>query len=402
MATSTQLPPVTPPRPSTSSRYPTHLSRRVPPSSSAVGRPPLHHRGTSHMYETLEDLLREAGYKETRIFTPEAPERGGTSSSSSGETVGGTVVKLLSTWMTRHVDPDATPTPSPNTTPKRPLRHTLSAPQMPARHAKHAPPSPSWLTSLFSPRTPPSTPQRQRPTTPRLLSAHPRAASSHAVVTMTNVVCRPVPVRKGSSTSSSRSGGGKSSRASSSSRGSKTKKKNVPMLVCQSSPGPCRHDHNGDDSSRSSTTDEAEEEDDNSEDEDEIDLTSILIPAKRQHSIRSLRTVLHNATKRPASSAHAHPYPHRRISSLNPSRDRPRSPLSPSQPTTPSTSHRYAAYQTSLPARITREPLREEPERMDVDTDGGEEGHWDSGEFMSAKVKRKRSRLPGAWGAWGR
>lgn len=32
---------------------------------------PLHRRGTSNTYERLEDLLREAGYKETRIFTPE-------------------------------------------------------------------------------------------------------------------------------------------------------------------------------------------------------------------------------------------------------------------------------------------------------------------------------------------
>ncbi|KAJ6571788.1 hypothetical protein B0H19DRAFT_1255722 [Mycena capillaripes] len=36
-----------------------------------VGRVPLHRRGTSKTYERLEDLLAEAGYKETRIFTPE-------------------------------------------------------------------------------------------------------------------------------------------------------------------------------------------------------------------------------------------------------------------------------------------------------------------------------------------
>lgn len=33
---------------------------------------PLHRRGKSKTYEALEDLLREAGYKETRIFTPES------------------------------------------------------------------------------------------------------------------------------------------------------------------------------------------------------------------------------------------------------------------------------------------------------------------------------------------
>lgn len=37
------------------------------------GHVPLHRRGTSRKYERMEDLLREAGYKETRIFTP--PER---------------------------------------------------------------------------------------------------------------------------------------------------------------------------------------------------------------------------------------------------------------------------------------------------------------------------------------
>lgn len=37
-----------------------------------LGRVPLHRRGTSQTYERLEDLLREAGYKETRVFTPEA------------------------------------------------------------------------------------------------------------------------------------------------------------------------------------------------------------------------------------------------------------------------------------------------------------------------------------------
>lgn len=43
------------------------------PSGLALGGPrvPLHRRGTSKTYERLEDLLQEAGYKETRIFTPE-------------------------------------------------------------------------------------------------------------------------------------------------------------------------------------------------------------------------------------------------------------------------------------------------------------------------------------------
>ncbi|KAJ7903475.1 hypothetical protein B0H14DRAFT_2665001 [Mycena olivaceomarginata] len=46
-------------------------ARKHYPDGVGVGRVPLHRRGTSKTYERLEDLLREAGYKETRIFTPE-------------------------------------------------------------------------------------------------------------------------------------------------------------------------------------------------------------------------------------------------------------------------------------------------------------------------------------------
>lgn len=47
--------------------YPSHLGRGSEPP-----RVPLHRRGKSNTYERMEDLLREAGYKETRVFTPEA------------------------------------------------------------------------------------------------------------------------------------------------------------------------------------------------------------------------------------------------------------------------------------------------------------------------------------------
>ncbi|KAH8993637.1 hypothetical protein EDB86DRAFT_1344460 [Lactarius hatsudake] len=57
-----QLSPHTPPR--GRSRYPSGLAHGGP-------RVPLHRRGTSKTYERLEDLLQEAGYKETRVFTPE-------------------------------------------------------------------------------------------------------------------------------------------------------------------------------------------------------------------------------------------------------------------------------------------------------------------------------------------
>ncbi|KAH8116021.1 hypothetical protein DFH11DRAFT_1702055, partial [Phellopilus nigrolimitatus] len=46
--------------------YPSHLAK------DSEHRVPLHRRGKSKTYECLEDLLREAGYKETRVFTPEA------------------------------------------------------------------------------------------------------------------------------------------------------------------------------------------------------------------------------------------------------------------------------------------------------------------------------------------
>ncbi|KAI0076515.1 hypothetical protein K474DRAFT_1691312 [Panus rudis PR-1116 ss-1] len=56
----------TPPRGRSSARYPATLGLGEP------GRVPLHRRGKSKTYEALEDLLREAGYKDTRIFTPES------------------------------------------------------------------------------------------------------------------------------------------------------------------------------------------------------------------------------------------------------------------------------------------------------------------------------------------
>ncbi|KAF8906822.1 hypothetical protein CPB84DRAFT_1959877 [Gymnopilus junonius] len=83
-------PPISPPLPglaqssSNSSSSPPEPSTPPPPHTRIIsrsrtrnrypndlGRVPLHRRGTSKTYEALEDLLREAGYKETRIFTPE-------------------------------------------------------------------------------------------------------------------------------------------------------------------------------------------------------------------------------------------------------------------------------------------------------------------------------------------
>ncbi|KAJ3755284.1 hypothetical protein EV360DRAFT_86046 [Lentinula raphanica] len=70
-------------------RYPTDLAR------TGDGRTPLHRRGTSQKYEPFEDLLREAGYKETRIFTPETERvASGTGSGDRSKVAG--VVEFLS------------------------------------------------------------------------------------------------------------------------------------------------------------------------------------------------------------------------------------------------------------------------------------------------------------------
>ncbi|KAJ3732914.1 hypothetical protein DFJ43DRAFT_970059, partial [Lentinula guzmanii] len=75
-------------------RYPADLAR------SGDGRTPLHRRGTSQKYEPFEDLLREAGYKETRIFTPEteriASGAGDGDGSSGGKSKVAGVVEFLS------------------------------------------------------------------------------------------------------------------------------------------------------------------------------------------------------------------------------------------------------------------------------------------------------------------
>lgn len=67
-STDTPPPPRTPPR--GRSRYPSSLAHDGL-------RVPLHRRGTSNTYERLEDLLRDAGYKETRVFTPETERHRG-------------------------------------------------------------------------------------------------------------------------------------------------------------------------------------------------------------------------------------------------------------------------------------------------------------------------------------
>ncbi|GJE86642.1 hypothetical protein PsYK624_027230 [Phanerochaete sordida] len=85
-----QLTPASPELPGRSARYPSHLSRG---DSSRVF---LHKRGTSRKYETLEDLLREAGYKETKIFSPEQEREEGRKDGRRGV---GAVVDFLTGLM---------------------------------------------------------------------------------------------------------------------------------------------------------------------------------------------------------------------------------------------------------------------------------------------------------------
>jgi len=94
--TTASLTPLTAQRGRQTARYP-----------DSLGRVPLHRRGTSNTYERLEDLLREAGYKETRVFTPErdrnvrstAEKDGGAGSSMRGSV--GAVVDFITGFVSR-------------------------------------------------------------------------------------------------------------------------------------------------------------------------------------------------------------------------------------------------------------------------------------------------------------
>ena len=97
----------TPSTPTKSSRYPASLSRVV--GTRAGPRSP-HRRGTSKHYETLEDLLTAAGYKETRVVTPIRTRKGSNSSaveSSDADAppadrtdgLGRRLSNFLSSWM---------------------------------------------------------------------------------------------------------------------------------------------------------------------------------------------------------------------------------------------------------------------------------------------------------------
>ncbi|KAI0777762.1 hypothetical protein BD413DRAFT_519365 [Trametes elegans] len=86
--------PSTPARGRALARYPSNLSKAEP------GRVPLHRRGTSNMYEAMEDLLRDHGYKETRVFTPEAERIQSTADEQKKQRASWRIKELLTGWIT--------------------------------------------------------------------------------------------------------------------------------------------------------------------------------------------------------------------------------------------------------------------------------------------------------------
>lgn len=144
--------------------------------------------------------------------------------------------------------------------------------------------------------------------------------------------------------------------------------------------------------------------DDDDDDEHELNLTMMLIPSKRQHSIRSLRSVLqqHGSVPRPSSSWAT---PVFASSASGAGQARQRAVMGASG---------HARAYTSTHARPRDDFARVMRRRIDEseceDDDvvvgvgrggrgrtGDESGHWDSGEYMSARVKRRRSNLPRQW-----
>ncbi|KAG0700579.1 hypothetical protein DFH29DRAFT_615236 [Suillus ampliporus] len=142
--TSNPSPPSTPPR--GRSRYPASLARI-----------PLHRRGTSKTYERLEDLLREAGYKETRVFTPESERRAAKNTSSMRGGIGA-VAGFLAGLVSRNssLAREAISHENPLSPPVFPPQE-WSRPPSPLAHVKalHASSSTSQSASSYSFNTSP-------------------------------------------------------------------------------------------------------------------------------------------------------------------------------------------------------------------------------------------------------
>ncbi|KAI0312776.1 hypothetical protein OF83DRAFT_614749 [Amylostereum chailletii] len=180
-STSRFSPPSTPPRNSRGrapARYPLALAKGNDPS-----RVPLHRRGTSRTYERLEDLLREAGYKETRIFTPDSERREGgnaikeASDQSRRKGVGGAVVGFFAGLVHGGVQDHQETAPS---LPVVRRRESFSLPPSPLGHknvtaAQDRPASPiSGYASSSSSKAPSRARQQRQP-----YSHHPHPHAHH-------------------------------------------------------------------------------------------------------------------------------------------------------------------------------------------------------------------------------
>ncbi|KAG8216427.1 hypothetical protein J3R82DRAFT_6532 [Butyriboletus roseoflavus] len=120
--------PLTPQRGRSTTRYPESLSRV-----------PLHRRGTSKTYECLEDLLREAGYKETRVFTPESDRNARSAAGNAGNSVRGSVgavVDFFAGLVSRGSSLSHETAPLEDH-PEQSASHAWSPPPSPLAHAIH-------------------------------------------------------------------------------------------------------------------------------------------------------------------------------------------------------------------------------------------------------------------------
>jgi hypothetical protein len=170
------------------SRYPTSLG---------PGRVPLHRRGTSKTYERLEDLLREAGYKETRVFTPETERaeaeaeekkerelRGGGSARGGVGAVVGFLTGLMSRTPSLARDADASTKADSSSGLRRipPLQQEYSPPPSPLAHKQQLKSS-SKCTSISSHSYSPSASTPAFTSSAESLTRSPRGPSSNLGLT---------------------------------------------------------------------------------------------------------------------------------------------------------------------------------------------------------------------------
>ena len=167
---------------SSSPPQPTTPPPRQPrPRYPDLGRVPLHRRGTSKTYEHLEDLLREAGYKETRIFTPDSGDRARDNDqdvdpSSKKQGVGAAVVGFL-TGLVTGGNNSLTRTGSTHQGPPDDAGLCISS--MPQTLSIDATPKASNSNLKHAFHDHPSTSPQQSPCVPGTLLQHPSRAGIH-------------------------------------------------------------------------------------------------------------------------------------------------------------------------------------------------------------------------------